>query len=767
MKKASLFIISLFCLLIATSNTQALDGHALTAEAENGFDLKSAQEQFSKLQKQLQSKDLKLKPINTSINELNDLINKANNCVNKSQQKIEDLNGQIKQYFGLKPENLSKEVDAEYLQQQRDKENKQLAACRLLKIRSEELLDSFKGALLKLQQEITFTRGENILRQIEMIPKDWQALSSPERKKEAHVFNAKTLIYMLPLLLLAVLVNWRMSRLLNRKSRNKLILNLINTALLFAVMTLILINKLAPSPYLEKGDNIALSVIISQLSYFLLGLYLSRFIFKLRKTPVFLEWYGFDVKFLNRIIPVILSLYFIRSIGLNVLALYEAPINYLQLFESLMLYASLSAMLYFSFSFYRGHPQVAEHIKYPFLLFQVLVLITLILITLDQIGFSVLAIQSAHFIFSLMLVSALGGLVIPGINKLYHYLNYTPVLRSRLKRMFGYNSQPPFFEMYLLRFLLQLSVILALIFLFSHMIDQSGIFFDYFFGYIFDGVKIANFTLIPAQWFMGLFMFALLVLISRRIATQVSQSEPFEDKEEETQVALASIMLYVGFSVALIVGLLAAGFSFTSLTIIAGALSVGIGLGLQSIVNNFFSGLILLIEKPIKAGDRIFVDGVEGFVKKVSIRSTRIQTPTQEDILIPNSDLMTHQVTNFMFSDSHWRIQVEVGIAYGSNTELATRLLTEIAMNHPEVLKSGNKKPMVLFRSFGDSSLVFQLWCMIRDVNKKYIVSSELHYAIDKAFREHHISIAFPQRDVHIKWEAAKRPEIDNEDPSE
>lgn len=764
MKKAFLFFISLCCLIVYASETMALDGHELTQDAPNAFNLNKAQSEFTKIQQLLKSNDLKLKPINNSINELNELITKAESCIKKSEHKINELDNQIKQYFGPETEKLSKEVDAAYLQKQKDTESKRLAACRLFKIRSEELLVSYKAALLKLQQEITFTRGDNILRQIQMIPKDWQALSSPEQKKDTHLFSLKTMLYMLPLLFLSILINWRMNRLMLGKWRNKIGLNLFNTGLIFFFLMLELIALLKPMPFIEKGDNIVFDVIISQMSYFLLALYFFRFIFRLRRTPAFLQWYGFDLKFLKQIGVVIISLYFTRAIGLNILALYEAPINYLQLFESLMLYSSLSAMLYFSWSFYRNHPQLADHIKYPFLLFQSLILITLILITLDQVGYSVLAIQSAHFIFSLMLISALGGLLLPGINKLYRVLNYTPARRAQLKKLFGYNSQPPFFELYLLRFLLQISVILSLIYMFSHMIDESGIFFDYFFDYIFVGFKIANFTMVPAQWFTGLLMFSLLVLISRRIATLVSDSQQFEEKEEETQVALASIMLYLGFSIAVIIGLLAAGFSFTSLTIIAGALSVGIGLGLQSIVNNFFSGLILLIEKPIKAGDRIFVDGVEGFVKKVSIRSTQIQTPTQEDIIVPNSDLITHQVTNFMFSDNHWRIQVEVGIAYGSNTELASKLLTDIAMSHPEVIKTGNRKPMVLFRSFGDSALIFQLWCLIRDVNRKYVVSSDLHFAIDKAFRENNISIAFPQRDVHIKWEQTKPPASDNKD---
>lgn len=228
--------------------------------------------------------------------------------------------------------------------------------------------------------------------------------------------------------------------------------------------------------------------------------------------------------------------------------------------------------------------------------------------------------------------------------------------------------------------------------------------------------------------------------MSRAISTSISRHQQFEN-EEETQVAIASILTYVGFSIAVISGLLVAGFNFTGLAIIAGALSVGIGLGLQSIVNNFVSGIILLIEKPIRPGDRINIDGVEGFVKKIRVRSTQILTPVNEDIIIPNSDLITRRVVNYMLTDNYWRVNCEVSVAFGTNLNLVKDILLEIANKHDDVVKSGRNKPVVLFTSFADSALTFQLWCMIKDVNKKSTVKSELNFSIEEAFRKHDISI--------------------------
>jgi len=252
------------------------------------------------------------------------------------------------------------------------------------------------------------------------------------------------------------------------------------------------------------------------------------------------------------------------------------------------------------------------------------------------------------------------------------------------------------------------------------------------------------------QFYIAVLVFSCLSLVSRYIAKRISLSEQFDD-EVDKQVALASIVLYIGFTISIILTLIIAGFNFTSLAIIAGALSVGIGLGLQSIVNNFFSGIILLIEKPIKVGDRIIINGLEGYVKKIRIRSTQIQTPTLEDIIIPNSDLITREVTNYMFKNKIWRVKITVGVAYHSDVEKVKKVLFDTAIQHPEVMNTSKNKPLIYFTSFGDSALIFEAYCPIKNVNNKYQVLSDLNTAINQAFNENNIVIAYPQQDVHLK----------------
>ncbi|OGT68269.1 MAG: hypothetical protein A3J38_02805 [Gammaproteobacteria bacterium RIFCSPHIGHO2_12_FULL_45_9] len=266
---------------------------------------------------------------------------------------------------------------------------------------------------------------------------------------------------------------------------------------------------------------------------------------------------------------------------------------------------------------------------------------------------------------------------------------------------------------------------------------------------IWNGFSVGNLTLIPVRIIGALFLYALLMALVRwirqRIKTRYRASEP------GTREAMSVITGYIGFGLATYVVLTMAGVRLTELAIIAGALSVGIGFGLQNIVSNFISGLILLIERPIKPGDRILVGDTEGFVRKIRIRSTHLQTPTLADVIVPNSDIISKQVTNLTFRDENWRLVLKVGVAYGSDTLRVKELLLSIANRHPLVYHDEINNPSVVFREFGDNALNFELWCSITDVNGKTQVLSELNFEIERVFRENQINIPFPQREVWLK----------------
>lgn len=270
--------------------------------------------------------------------------------------------------------------------------------------------------------------------------------------------------------------------------------------------------------------------------------------------------------------------------------------------------------------------------------------------------------------------------------------------------------------------------------------------------WIYKGLSIGSIEIVPSKILLSILVFAGLHSLSGWIKAKLDSNWLSDiGMERSAKEALVTMSGYIGVIIASLVAMGIVGVSFTNLAIIAGALSVGIGFGLQNIVNNFISGLILLFERPIKTGDWIVVGGVEGYVKRISIRSTIIQTFQRADVIVPNAELITTKVTNWMYRDRRGRVDVSVGVAYGSNVQQVIALLSKAAEQQDQVITENPMFPIrVLMLGFGDSALDFELRCFINDIDRRVTVHSELNIAVEIALREAGIEIPFPQRDVHM-----------------
>ena len=270
--------------------------------------------------------------------------------------------------------------------------------------------------------------------------------------------------------------------------------------------------------------------------------------------------------------------------------------------------------------------------------------------------------------------------------------------------------------------------------------------------------NVLNYTLFTIKntpiTLLSIFIFILLIFLFAflaRIIGRVILKRFFArlQIEEGISYSLIRISQYIIMITGIIISFQFVGIDLSGLVVIFGLLSVGIGFGLQNITSNFVSGLVLLIERPIKVGDRVTVGDTLGDVLEINMRSTTIRTLTNIAIIVPNSEFISREVINWSHGDPKVRLDLPVGVSYNSDLDNVLRSLREVADENPDVLKE--PKTEINFIEFGDSSWNLELRAWLESPKRYQIVRSDLNCAIVKKFRENSIEIPFPQRDLHLR----------------
>jgi potassium efflux system protein len=372
----------------------------------------------------------------------------------------------------------------------------------------------------------------------------------------------------------------------------------------------------------------------------------------------------------------------------------------------------------------------------------------LALLTLGTIILGYLAIS--NFVYQSISLLVLAVIFIWLIRGLARWgLRQLPGLQATQQNLVGNDATDPQPTPFWLGFVLDLNFIALSIPIALLAVGFDRLEISYWSTMLLSDIHIGAITISFTDIFFGLATLLIVMLLFRWLSRVVDkQLLPHTRLEPGAQDAVLTLLNYVGVVVALLIALPIIGINFKSIAIIAGALSVGIGFGLQGIVSNFVSGLIMLFERPVKRGDWVVLPSGEGTIVSIRARATEIMTFDHCSMIVPNSEMINSTIENWTFGNRMCRIRVAIGVDYNSDPKEVSKILLKCANEHTEVLKS--PKPNVLWLDFGDNSIDFELRAYISDANTSRKVPSELRFAIFDAFKEAGISIPFPQRDVHV-----------------
>lgn len=721
-----------------------------------GFDIEQAKSEVKRINKKLSMSITQDEELYFAVQRLKDIQEDATSCVEKGQKQLKVID-RLLEDIGPRTDVKELRIDAQYLEEKKSGYIKNTAECRLLVFKTEETLSAYKDTIGQL----------NLSRKLKKTMPIWHMPIEPAfyqvnfdgnaflESSGINTLDSNDVLGLFSVFVIMVVLGGYLRKWLNyflsvRSDLPKAFKFLLTIARSYMPFVMLLYVLSFFSQYVLGIPSKGILVLLGYtLAHFILLLGVGHYLLLFPADRPDQEHYRLG---LFKRYRIILGLIYAGASITIVLRdqVFSSELSELARIVSVTILCSV--VYRFTWTFIQESYQLKKiNAVTNTSLKGVLTLVFLSILAFEWIGYHHLSMFLVYGVFLTALLVIVTAIVLciiekwlsPCENNKLHFI-------LKLRTISGVKPHKRFHELLVLKLSIQAIVVLIAAAILLKAWGASLNYIDFLSEAITNGFMLFDITIYPLRIIYGLFALSIVLIAGRILATNIAQHTHFEG-EESRQVTIASIINYLSFFVALIIALFVAGVNFTSLAIIVGALSVGIGFGLQNIVNNFISGMILLIQRPIKPGDRIVVGGVEGYVRKIRVLSTQINTLAKEDVLIPNANLIYEPVTNFMFRDKLYRVVCRVGVVYGSDVELVKKVLLEVAADHPGVIHDHPNQPFVLFKAFADSSLNFELYSVIWDVNKKFLIASELHFAINKAFEKHGIVIAFPQQDIHIR----------------
>lgn len=756
MKKNVFFLVGL--LVIIMLNAFAFEQKNQTEKSF--FNVEFANKTFDSIEKTLATRS-DYTTLTQYTQQLDELQTDAKKCVSNADSNLKIINELLKSTAADRVTRLQ-QADYQYLQGKELHYAKQLSDCRLFIYRSQEALTGYKDTLQKLSAYQILKRGTPIwkvrdnewVKSIDNIDYDKMMVltgySSLVRAQWITGFVFLVLSVIVAFYTRSVFKRWLRSAESAHHLWRALLLvtsQIVAPVIILSLFVAFFLSVFESATVMPSLELISMGAIVLTLS-----IALAKYLFYPSSTLLGLFSLPIELgnQFFKRILFLLLGLFF-GFVAVVVFREQAFEPAFIELIRTI--YITILSLVAVSIILLWHHFPVDSRSRHSAFLFMstLLLMATIFLMIAEWLGYHRFVVFSMLALCLTVVYTIAAFIAWRLIELFYQWMdNKQYAVARKVHQVFGVKLTKKIHEFFLIKITVHFAVLCFYIIALLKSWSVSANFIDTLIDSLLYGFKFLGMTIIPLRIALSLLSFSVILLAGRFIAASVAKKQHFKG-EEDTQIAISTITIYVSFAVALLFALLMTGVDFTGLAIVAGALSVGVGLGLQNIVNNFVSGLILLIEKPIKPGDRIVIGKTEGFVRKIRIRSTQIATLAKEDVIVPNADFITQQVTNYMFRDRNARVSCQVGVAYGSDVDLVKKLLLEVAAKHDDVVHESPNEPVVLFSRFGDSSLIFDLWCIIHDVNKKNFVMSDLNFAIDAAFREHNITIPFPQRELHIK----------------